>query len=145
LQREHRRLDALLARAVRLLDTRNAAAATPVLLQFTRGLTRHLYVEDEVLTPFFDAGAGSGEAARTMLREHSEIAAQLGLVEDCLRADTAETQEASAYCAILSGTLAKHEHREEQELFPRWRIALLQRGATEGAALLERVRLLLAE
>jgi hemerythrin-like domain-containing protein len=145
LQREHQRLDGLLARALRLLNTGDAAAATPVMLHFTRTLLRHLYVEDEVLTPFFDTGAGPDEAAAMMLREHAEIAAQLKLIEDCLRETVAGTEDASAYCAILSGTLAKHERREEQNLFPRWRALLAHRREAEGAALLERVRALLAE
>ena len=145
LQREHRRLDTLLARAMRLLETGDAAAAVPALLEFTHGLTRHLYVEDQVLVPFFHVASGTDKAVATMLHEHSEIAAQLRLIEDCLRDSVAETQEASAYCAILSGTLAKHEDREEQNLFPRWRIVLAQRGTSESALLLDRVNALLAE
>jgi hemerythrin-like domain-containing protein len=145
LQREHQRLDTLLARALRLLNMGDAAAATPVLLEFTRALARHLYVEDEVLTPYFGAGPGEAAEMTMMLREHAEITAQLALIEDCLHATGAGTEEASAYCAILSGTLAKHEHREEQNLFPRWQAMLAHRGAAEGAALLRRARELLAK
>lgn len=80
-----------------------------------------------------------------MRREHAEIAVQLQLIEDSLRAVDAGPGETSTYCAILSGTLAKHEHREEQNLFPRWRVALARRGEEEASALLERVKSLLAE
>jgi len=135
----------LLARTLRFLNRGDAAAATPVLREFTRALLRHLYIEDEVLAPFFGADGAPDEAAAIMLREHAEIAAQLELIEDCLREIAAGTEDASAYCAILSGTLAKHEQREEQNLFPRWRAQLAHRGAAEGAALLDRVRGLLAE
>lgn len=142
LQREHQRLDSLLARAVRLLDSGDAAAATPLLVEFTHALMRHLYVEDEVLTPFFGADATADDAAAIMRREHAQIAGQLELIGDCLGQSGAG--DASAYCAILSGTLAKHEHREEQNVFPRWRALLARRRPAEGAALLERVRGLLA-
>ena len=145
LQREHQRLDGLLARALRFLNTGDAAAATPVLKEFTRALQRHLYIEDEVLAPFFGADGGPDEAAAIMLREHAEIEAQLEMIEDCLRETAAGSEDASAYCAILSGTLAKHEQREEQNLFPRWRARLAHRGAAEGSALLDRVKGLLAE
>jgi hypothetical protein len=67
------------------------------------------------------------------------------LIDESLRAGDAGMGEAGTYCAILSGTLAKHEHREEQNLFPRWRVALARRSPEEVSALLERVKLLLAE
>ncbi len=83
LQREHRRPDSLLADALRLLDTGNAAVvATPLLLEFTRALSRHLHVEDELLTLFFGAGPDPDAAAATMVRERAEIAAQFELIED---------------------------------------------------------------
>jgi iron-sulfur cluster repair protein YtfE (RIC family)/uncharacterized protein (DUF2249 family) len=145
LQREHRRLDALLAQAMRLLNESETGRAAEVLRQFTRALTRHLYVEDDVLTPVLGAGGATGEAASTMQREHAEIAAQLQLIEDSLRAVDAGAGETGSYCAILSGTLAKHEHREEQNLFPRWRAALARRSGDEASTLLERVKSLLAE
>ncbi len=142
LQREHQRLDNLLARAVRLLDAGDAAGARPLLLDFTHALMRHLYVEDEVLAPFFGADPKLDDAAAIMRREHAQIAGQLELIEDCLAQSGAA--DASAFCAILSGTLAKHEHREEQNVFPRWRALLARHRPAEGAALLERVRSLLA-
>jgi uncharacterized protein (DUF2249 family)/iron-sulfur cluster repair protein YtfE (RIC family) len=145
LQREHRRLDALLGRAMRLFNEGETGAAANVLNQVIRGLTRHLHVEDEVLVPVLGSGGATGEATAAMLREHAEIAAQLQLIDDSLRAGDAGMGEAGTYCAILSGTLAKHEHREEQNLFPRWRVALARRSPEEVSALLERVKLLLAE
>lgn len=145
LQREHRRIDLLLAQAMRLLNEGEAGRATEVLHQFIHGLTRHLHVEDEVLAPVLDAGGATAEAAATMRREHAEIAAQLELIGESLRAGEAGTGETGTYCAILSGTLAKHEQREEQNLFPRWRVTLARRGGDEASALLERVKLLLAE
>ena len=142
LQREHRRLDGLLAHATRLLNQGNATEAAPVLRHFVRDLTRHLQVEDEVITPVLGPGADRDEACAAMLREHAEIAAQLRLIEDSLGGD-GDATEASTYCAILAGTLAKHEHREEQTVLPRWRVALAQRGAEASAALLRQVRALL--
>ena len=145
LQREHRRLDALLGQAMRLFNEGDTGAAGDVLHQFIRGLTRHLYVEDEVLASELGSGGATGEATATMQREHTEIAAQLQLIDDSLRAVDAGAAETSTYCAILSGTLAKHEHREEQNLFPRWRVALARCSVEQASSLLERVKSLLAE
>lgn len=144
LQREHRRLDTLLAGAMRLLNGGDTRGAAPVLQTFTRDLARHLQIEDDVIAPVLGTGADSSAAVSTMLREHGEITAQLQLVNDALRSSE-NAGEAGAYCAILSGTLAKHEHREEQIVFPLWRGALARRGAEEGAALLDRVTTLLGE
>ena len=145
LQREHRRLDALLGQAMRLLNGGKTGAAADVLQQFIRGLTRHLRVEDEVLASELGSGSAASEATATMQREHAEIAAQLQLIEDSLRAGNAGVGETSTYCAILSGTLAKHEHREEENLFPRWRVALARRSAADASELLEQVKSLLEE
>lgn len=144
LQREHRRLDALLVQAMRLLNEGEMDGAAEVLRQFIHGLRRHLYLEDEVLAPVLDSGGATTDATAIMRREHAEIAAQLELIGDSLRAGDAGAAETSSYCAILSGTLAKHEHREEQNLFPRWQVALTRRGGAEASALLERVKSLLA-
>ncbi len=96
LQCEHRRPDSVLADALRLLDTGSAAVvATPLLLEFPRALTRHLCVEDELLTPFLGAGPDPDAAAAMMVREHAEIAAQLELIEDCLRGTVAGTEDAA--------------------------------------------------
>ncbi len=60
-----------------------------------RALTRHLCVEDELLTPFLGAGPDPDAAAAMMVREHAEIAAQLELIEDCLRGTVAGTEDAA--------------------------------------------------
>ena len=130
---------------MRLLNESETGRAAEVLRQFTRALTRHLYVEDEVLTPVLGAGGATGEAASTMQREHAEIAAQLQLIEDSLRAVDAGAGETGSYCAILSGTLAKHEYREENNLFPRWRGAWTLMTAAEQAEMMSRAQKLLGE
>lgn len=139
LLRGHRHLDRLLARSQRLLNDGDVAAAGPLVVEFTRLLTRHMYVEDEMLAPFFSEGGGENEAAAVMQREHAEITSQLELIEDCLNETAAGAGEVSAFCAILSGTLAKHEHREENNLFPLWRAAWARKSAGEREEMMRRV------
>jgi hypothetical protein len=55
-----------------------------------------------------------------------------------------EAWEVEPFVAILSGTLAKHEHREEANLFPIWEGRLAQRPAAEREALRQRVSAALA-
>ena len=82
-----------------------------------------------------------------MLREHDELLAQLNVVEGCFAEAPAgqapEPWEIEPFVAILSGTLAKHEYREESQLFPLWAGGLLRGPPGEGDALHKAVRALL--
>lgn len=132
---DHKRIDGLLARALGLLNQGDAAAAVPVLREFVIALNRHVAFEDgELAASLGAAQAAADQPAAIMLREHREIAQQLVLVEEALA--PVDVAELGVYCAILSGTLAKHEYREEHNLFPLWRVALLRRSDAERGTLI---------
>jgi uncharacterized protein (DUF2249 family) len=140
---DHKRIDGLLARALGLLNRGDAVPAVPLLREFITALNRHVAFEDgELAVSLGAAQAAADQPAAIMLREHREIAQQLALVEAAL--EPVDATELGIYCAILSGTLAKHEYREEHNLFPLWRAALLRRDATERSALLARAQETLA-
>jgi len=146
LTRDHRRVDELLARALRRINAADVAGARPLLAEFAAGLRRHIRVENELLAPMLPQPAGPDGTSHVaiMLREHEEILAQLGEVEASFAFGAApEAWEVEPFVAILSGTLAKHEHREESNLFPHWAAALRARPAPEQPALLARVRAML--
>jgi uncharacterized protein (DUF2249 family) len=136
---DHKRIDGLLARALGLLNQGEPDVAVPVLREFVLALNRHVAFEDgELAVKLGAAKAPADQPAAIMLREHREIAQQLSLVEETLAFEPVDASELGVYCAILSGTLAKHEYREEHNLFPLWRVALSRRSAEERGALLER-------
>lgn len=140
---DHKRIDGLLARALGLLNRGDAAAAVPLLREFIAVLERHVAFEDGELSASLGAAqAAADQPAAIMLREHREIAQQLALVEAAL--EPVDATELGIYCAILSGTLAKHEYREEHNLFPLWRAVLLRRDETGRRALLARAQEVLA-
>jgi len=56
-----------------------------------------------------------------LLNQGDAAAAVPVLVEEVLAVEPVDGSELRGYCAILSGTLAKHEYREERNLFPLWR------------------------
>lgn len=126
-------------RALQMLNRSDAVAAAPLLGAFAGALRRHMQAEDEVLAPAFRAAASADSPLAIMLREHGEIRAQLCAVEECLAEEAPDLGEAGAYCAILSGTLAKHEHREESNLFPLWRAQLARLPAARREELMARV------
>ena len=143
---DHKRIDGLLARSLSLLNRGDATAAAPLLREFADALKRHVGFEDKELAPRLGASrAAAEEPPAVMLREHGEIAQQLALVEEVLAAEPVDGAELAVYCAILSGTLAKHEYREEHNLFPLWRVALMRRAAGERAVLLEKAVAVLRE
>lgn len=143
LERDHRRLDGLLATALRFLNAGDTLRAKPLLEGFAVGLMRHADAEDELvagaLTPQPDF-----EPLRAMLHEHEELRSQLAAIEQCFAEAPSgampEAWEVEPFVAILSGTLAKHEHREEERLFPAWRARLAACSRTEQDALLSAVR-----
>jgi uncharacterized protein (DUF2249 family) len=147
LTRDHRRLDERLAIALRRVNAGDMAEARRLIADFATGLARHLDAEDVMLAERLPEPAGAdGEShVAIMLREHAEIRDQLAEVEAGFGSEVPpEPWEVEPFIAILSGTLAKHEYREESNLFPHWRAALTRLGEGEQADLLARVRAVLA-
>ncbi len=142
LRRDHHRLDTLLGRALRQLNAGDVAAAEPLLIAFAQGLRRHLHAEDEILAQALSGAAPA--ALDMMLREHRELLEQLGVVEGALHdAPAGARPEAWAiepFVALLSGTLAKHEHREENGVFPAWAARHAALSEEAAAALLGQVQ-----
>jgi uncharacterized protein (DUF2249 family) len=126
LVRDHRRLDELLALALRRVNALDLDGARPLVLAFAAGIGRHVAAENKLVAPRLPpvVAADGTDHVGIMLGEHDEILAQLGEVEAALGESAAEAWEVEPFVAILSGTLAKHEHREESNLFPRWQRAL---------------------
>jgi uncharacterized protein (DUF2249 family) len=141
LGRQHAWVDSELVQILLLLNQGDTVGSMARVRDFGAVLRRHIATEDEVLAPYFAAigGTGSDDPAAIMLREHRDILSQLELLEDTLNGSAPDAGEAGIYTAILSGTLAKHEYREENNLFPRWRAALTPQPPAEHARLLAQV------
>jgi len=142
---DHKRIDGLLARSLGLLNQGDVVTAVPLLRAFVIALNRHVAFEDgELAVSLRATQSPTDQPAAIMLREHRDIAQQLSLVEEVLAVAPVDGSELSVYCAILSGTLAKHEYREEHNLFPLWRVALGRRSEEERSALLKHALVALA-
>ncbi|MFN7086804.1 MAG: hemerythrin domain-containing protein [Burkholderiales bacterium] len=144
---DHQRLDGLLARAMRLVDQDEVGAAAPLLREFAAALERHIGIEDETLAPRLSPAGEERDAgaAAIMRREHREIAGQLAVIGACLATEPPEAAEIGAFCSILSGTLAKHEYREENDLFPLWRGAWARQPQAQREEMMTRVQAVLGE
>ena len=147
LMRDHRRLDETLALALRKVNGGDVPGARALFEPFAAGLRRHVRIENEILAPLLPrpiAADGAGHVD-IMLREHDEIERQVQTVESCFAEGAVpEAWEVEPFIAILSGTMAKHEYREESNLFPHWQAAIAGMSTAERASLLERVQAALA-
>ncbi len=141
LVRDHRRLDELLAVALRRVNAGDFSGAAPLVAEFARGIRHHIQVENERLAPSLPpvVSPDGADHVAIMRREHDEILAQLAELETALGSGAQQSWEVEPFMAILSGTLAKHEHREEESLFPRWQAAVDALGAERSAVLLAEV------
>lgn len=136
---DHRRLDGLLAQALTALNAGDADAGPAQFAACAAALVRHIEFEDGHLLPLL-AGRIDDPTLALMHREHEEIRVQVVAVDACLSEGAAGRAEAAILCGMLAGTLAKHEHREESLVFPRWRSAVAARDAAFGANLLQEAR-----
>ena len=146
LTRDHKRLDDLFARALHLINMGNVAEAAPLMLVFSEGLKRHMDVENNILTLSFAAPRDQfgGDPTSTMLREHEEILMQAAVIESYFDEGLPEAKDVSPFFAILSGTLAKHEFREESLLFPHWNAAIHRAPVEAQRQLFDKVKAILS-
>ena len=133
--RDHERLDRLLAGVLAEL---NAGRTGAPLAEFATALRRHVEVENEILAPHF--GAQPQGPTAVMFEDHERILAELDLVLESATGPEADPAQAAAYAAMLSGSMAKHEGREERELFPYWEERFRRDG---DSGLLDRVQAVL--
>ena len=144
LSRDHERLDRLFAVALQHANRGEIAEAAPLIESCYQGLRRHIYCENEVLAPHFGIpGEGGPESDPThqMLHEHDNILGELNQIRELAALEElADASMIAALMGILSGGLAKHEGREEANLFPLWEAALRRNPEPE---LLERAKAIL--
>lgn len=143
LTRDHQRLDQLFGHALHLVNAGKPAEAAPFIAAFAAGLKRHIHVENDILAPGFQVP--NADPVATMLHEHDDMLAQMANIESFFTDEgrSAQAWELSPFLAILSGAMAKHEHREEQNLFPQWDIALRKASPQDRQALLARIQKIL--
>ncbi|MFN2348558.1 MAG: hemerythrin domain-containing protein [Thioalkalivibrio sp.] len=145
LTRDHLRIDRLFASALHKVNAEDLAGAEPDFRAYATGLRRHLQIENELIVPLLDLPRhpSGQDPTSVMLREHEEILEQTAMLESSFDEGVEAAWEVAPFFALISGALAKHEGREEANLFPHWARVLrsLPDGGTE---LLVRAKAILA-
>lgn len=134
LTRDHLRIDRLFASALHKVNAGDLAGAEPDFRAYVSGLRRHLQIENELIVPLLDLPRhpSGQDPTSVMLREHEEILEQTALLEGFFNEGVEAAWEVAPFFALISGALAKHEGREESNLFPHWSRAL--RALPDGGA-----------
>ncbi len=118
LQEDHRRLDHIFNSFQEAFKEDRWDDALAHFKEFDLGLRRHIQAEEEVLFPLFEEKTGMVDAGPTfvMRMEHTDIR---DFLEKIMNATEAEDREAAARATdMLVNTLADHNMKEEQILYP---------------------------
>ncbi|WP_018950392.1 hemerythrin domain-containing protein [Thioalkalivibrio sp. ALMg11] len=144
LERDHLRIDRLFASALHKVNAGDLEGAAPDFHAYVDGLRRHVEVENELIVPLLDLprSPNGQDPTSIMLREHDEILEQTAMLEHEFSEGVDEAWAVAPFFALISGALAKHEGREEQNLFPHWSRALREQPDA-AAELLQRAQTLL--
>lgn len=144
---DHERIDRLFASALHKVNRNEVASAATDLVDFGLSLRRHVYAENLILAPAFhvERDPAGNDPTSVMIREHDQILEETAMIESFFEDDRPEAGEVAPFLGMLSGGLAKHEGREEQNLFPLWDMAL-RRAEDHGIQreLIDRVQGILA-
>jgi hemerythrin-like domain-containing protein len=117
LETDHRRLDAMLEQAERLVGEGLVQEAAARAAQFVCGLERHIEMEEQVLFPAFEERTGLRTGPTEVMRhEHRAIRSHLGEITSALaEGSTARFRTAAE---ALVEVLGQHNMKEERILYP---------------------------
>lgn len=112
---DHRRLEHALQAAGGHVYAESWDAAAAAFAAFRRGIERHMQVEEQVLFPAVEGGAETPLTA-TLRKGHRDLRVFFDELDDALKARDAE--EYSRVAASMRTLLARHDEKEEAELYP---------------------------
>lgn len=144
---DHERLDRLFVQALHHVNAGRTGVAAPLVAAYALGLRRHVHAENEVLASGIPLprDAARRDPVSVMLDEHARILEQIAFLTAFFADGLPPASEAAPFLALLSASLAKHENREEQNLFPLWDAALRAwRDPDAAGRLMARVKTVLA-
>ena len=130
MQHDHERLDALLEACATAVQESRWQDAAGLLEQFRRGIVEgHMFVEETMLFPAFEALEGGDEHSLTALlrKGHQDLRVFFQEMAEAIEAQDAE--EFNDFLSTVQTILKQHDAREEAELYPHLADALPDHGA----------------
>ncbi len=130
---DHRRLEQALEVSAAHVGASRWDAAASAFAVFRRGIERHMQVEEQVLFPAVESGTETPLTA-ILRKSHRDLRVFFDELEDALTARDAA--EYARIAASMKALLARHDEKEEAELYPAAQ-ERLGAEATKAAARLE--------
>lgn len=124
--RDHRRLEEALDRSGRCVDTGQWDAAVAAFTEFRRGIEQHMALEEQELFPAVEGGAETALTA-TLRKGHQDLRVFFDELNDALEAR--DIEEFARIARTMRALLARHDEKEEAELYPAAQARLGERPA----------------
>lgn len=121
LGRDHERLDRALAHTLVAFQGNVGPEAETILSGYLAALARHIAAENALAARLPVAPAHGHDPVADMIAEHETILVEIDRIT-CLQDEPPAMR--APFLALLSGSLAKHEGKEEQFLFLVWDLML---------------------
>lgn len=130
---DHRRLDALFAKAKQGLDG-DVTGAAAAFDRFCKAIERHMATEEAHLFPAYEKTHGDDNALTSILRKgHKDLRSFFEEIAEALA--HGDTDEAGALMDVVAQILQHHDEKEEAELYPAMTELLSTNAATVLALL----------
>ena len=113
--RDHRRLEQALDASAAHVSAGHWAQAAAAFAEFRRGIERHMEIEEQELFPAVEDGAETPLTA-TLRKGHSDLRVFFDELNDALEAR--DVEEFSHIARTMRALLARHDEKEEAELYP---------------------------
>ncbi len=124
--RDHRRLEEALEASATYVGTAQWAAAAAAFAEFRRGIEQHMEIEEQALFPAVEDGTETALTA-TLRKGHRDLRVFFEELNDALEARDAE--EFGRIARTMQTLLARHDEKEESELYPAAQTRLGERVA----------------
>ena len=123
---DHRRLEEALDASGACVRAGQWDAALAAFTVFRRGIEQHMAVEEQELFPVVEGGAETALTA-TLRKGHRDLRVFFDELDDALGAHDVEEFERIA--RTMTALLARHDEKEEAELYPAAQARLGERAA----------------
>jgi hemerythrin-like domain-containing protein len=113
--RDHRRLEQALDASLAHVGAAQWDAAATAFAEFRRGIEQHMEIEEQELFPAVEGGEETALTA-TLRKGHRDLRVFFEELNDAL--DAHDVEEFSRIAGTMRALLARHDEKEEAELYP---------------------------
>jgi hemerythrin-like domain-containing protein len=114
--RDHRRLEEALDASTAYVGAAQWDAAAAAFAEFRRGIEQHMEIEEQELFPAVEGGGGETALTTVLRKGHRDLRVFFDELDDALEAH--DVEEFGRIAGTMRALLARHDEKEEAELYP---------------------------